>query len=106
MFLGNVRTYEIMADLFIRSTITVIIKTISYCHLGRSTILNDQQKVILVAEYDTMFSLLLQILFNKKMSISLRVFLHYDVIRLMNVYTVYSVNLVQLYFHSFKPLNF
>ena len=52
MFLGNVRTYEIIADLFIRSTITVVIKTISYCHMGWSTILNNQQKVILVAVYD------------------------------------------------------
>ena len=88
MFPGNLRTYEIIADLFIRSTITVIIKTISYCHMGRSTILNDQKKVLLVAEYETMFSLSLQILVKKKMSINLRGFLYYDVIRLINVYTV------------------
>ena len=79
MFQGNVRTYDIIADLFIHSIITVIIKTISFCHMGRSTILNNQQKVILVAVCDTMFSLLLQILVNKKMSISLRGFImcHY-----------------------------
>ena len=70
MFPGNLRTYEIIADLFVHSTITVIIKTISYCHLGLTTFLNNQQKVILEAEYKTIFSML----FNNKMSISLRVF--------------------------------
>ena len=70
MFPGNLRTYEIIADLFVHSTITVIIKTISYCHLGPITFLNNQQKVILVAEYNRMFSML----FNNKMSIILRVF--------------------------------
>ena len=92
MFLGNVRTYEIIADLFIRSTITVVIKTISYCHMGRSTILNNQQKVILVAVYDVF--LVVRNFALRKDVYQVKVFLHYDVIKLINVYTVYSVNLV------------